>query len=241
MPKPAKPKCIGRVPVKDANRQRVHDEHGNLVTRPCTKWPVAGATVCDSHGGNAPQVRRHALVRAELDSWGLGDSKIDPGEMLLRLVSQAGARVERYSLLLAEAFDAAERLRKSTEHVRVDGDEESAAVQQAREDLDRIFTTGGVGALIGNTYSASNAGSLYATGEQIRGLAMLEAQERDRCANFAAKAVAAGLAERAVRLAERQVELMVAAVEAALDAAGVPTDRRAEAKLAAASHLRLVN
>ena len=34
------------------------------------------------------------------------------------------------------------------------------------------------------------------TGEAIRGLADLEAKERERCANFASKAVAAGLAER---------------------------------------------
>ena len=41
------------------------------------------------------------------------------------------------------------------------------------------------------------------TGEAIRGLADLEAKERERCANFASKAVAAGLAERTVRIAER--------------------------------------
>jgi hypothetical protein len=39
------------------------------------------------------------------------------------------------------------------------------------------------------------------------GLAQLEAQERDRCAGFAAKAVAAGLAERTVRIAEDKVSL----------------------------------
>jgi hypothetical protein len=37
----------------------------------------------------------------------------------------------------------------------------------------------------------------------------LEAKERDRCANFASKAVAVGLAERTVRIAERQGQLIV--------------------------------
>src|SRR4029434_8069392 len=37
----------------------------------------------------------------------------------------------------------------------------------------------------------------------------LEAKGRDRCANFASKAAAAGLAERTVRIAERQGQLMV--------------------------------
>jgi hypothetical protein len=54
------------------------------------------------------------------------------------------------------------------------------------------------------------------TGEAIRGLADLEAKERERCANFASKAVAAGLAERTVRIAERQGQLMVEMVQAVL-------------------------
>jgi hypothetical protein len=54
------------------------------------------------------------------------------------------------------------------------------------------------------------------TGEAIRGLADLEAKKRERCANFASKAVAAGLAERTVRIAERQSQLMVELVQAEL-------------------------
>lgn len=54
-------------------------------------------------------------------------------------------------------------------------------------------------------------------GEYIRGLAQLEAAERDRCANFAAKAVAAGLNERMVRLAERQGDLIAAVLQAVVD------------------------
>jgi hypothetical protein len=53
-------------------------------------------------------------------------------------------------------------------------------------------------------------------GEAIRGLADLEAKERERCANFASKAVAAGLAESTVRIAERQGQLMVEMVQAVL-------------------------
>ncbi len=56
---------------------------------------------------------------------------------------------------------------------------------------------------VGNTYGAAKAISVYVTGEAIRGLADLEGKERERCANFEAKAVAAGLAERTARGAER--------------------------------------
>jgi hypothetical protein len=57
--------------------------------------------------------------------------------------------------------------------------------------------------------AATEDGELYKRGEYIRGLAVLEAQERDRCANFATKAVAAGLAERTGCVAYRQGQLMV--------------------------------
>jgi hypothetical protein len=55
---------------------------------------------------------------------------------------------------------------------------------------------------------------VYITGEAIRGLADLEAKERERCANFATKAIAAGLAERTVRVAELRSSLVRAAASA---------------------------
>jgi hypothetical protein len=78
------------------------------------------------------------------------------------------------------------------------------------------FQHGGVAALVGNTYGGAKDVGVYVTGEAIRGLADLEAKERERCANFGSKAVAAGLAERTVRVAERQGQLMVEMVQAAL-------------------------
>ena len=57
--------------------------------------------------------------------------------------------------------------------------------------------------MVGNTYGAAKDIGVYVTGEAIRGLADLEAKERDRCGSFATKAIAAGLAERIVRVAER--------------------------------------
>jgi hypothetical protein len=86
--------------------------------------------------------------------------------------------------------------------------EDSETAETARRDLDRIFNTGGVAALVRNTYGAARDVGVYVTGEAIRGLADLEAKERERCGNFASKAVAAGLAERTVRIAERQGQLM---------------------------------
>jgi hypothetical protein len=176
----------------------------------CKNKAIPGGTVCRFHGGASPHVASKAAVRAEVFNWGLGDSTVDPGEVLLRLVTQSAARAERYAMLLEEeAYEAAERLKRSFDAGALDIDESKEIAETAREDLDRILHTGGVAALVGNTYGAAKDVGVYVTGEAIRGLADLEAKERERCANFATKAIAAGLAERTVRIAERQGQLMV--------------------------------
>jgi hypothetical protein len=55
-------------------------------------------------GGAAQQVKAKAAVRVELIGWGLGDATVDPGEVLLRLVTQSAAGAERYAMLLEEAY-----------------------------------------------------------------------------------------------------------------------------------------
>jgi hypothetical protein len=87
-----------------------------------------------------------------------------------------------YARLLQEAFDAAERLKEAHEkgtNIEAVGDENADTAETARRDLDRIFDTGGVAALVGNSYGAAKDGGLYVTGEVIRGLADLEAKERE--------------------------------------------------------------
>jgi hypothetical protein len=208
-------KCTKRVKLKDGDGRIKRDENGDAITRPCKAPAIAGAKVCRMHGGAAPQVKARAAVVAEVMRWGLDNTHVDPAETLLKLLSQSAARAEHYSRLLADAYDAAERLKAAHDAQQLvttshgdDEDGEPAAAQQARADLDRIFTTGGVAALVGQTYAAATTGNVYATGEAIRGLAQLEATERDRCARFAKLALDAGIAERQVRLAERQGALI---------------------------------
>ena len=74
------------------------------------------------------------------------------------------------------------------------------------------------------------------TGEAIRGLADLKAKER--CATFAGKAVAAGLAERTVRVAERQGQLMVEMVQAALREVELSPEQASAFKAALARQAR---
>lgn len=237
-----------------ANTQRC-SKHRQRDGEPCRAPAVGGSEppACRKHGGKA-NLKAEVAVRAEVRRWGLTDvDTVDPGEVLLRLVTQSAARAQMYSDLLHEAYEAAERLRTAHEaeallvaepELQWSNDSERprperAGLQQARQDLERIFNVGGVGALVGNTYSDTKSGELYASGEAIRGLAKLEADERERCANFATKAVAAGLAERQVRIAERQAGQLVAVMKAILSRLGLdPGDPRVAEAMGA--ELRLI-
>lgn len=180
--------------------------------QPCSQPPIPGTDRCRFHPGmSVAKARAKGQVVLELRNWGLTDKTVDPGETLLKLVTQSAARVEFYAGLLQRAYAAAERLREAEE--APDGTDLAVT---ARLDLERVLNTGGVAVLIGHTYAGTQTSGVIATGEAIRGLARLEAEERDRCANFATKAVAAGLAERQVRLAERQGELMATVLAAVL-------------------------
>jgi hypothetical protein len=57
-------------------------------------------------------------------------------------------------MLLEEAYEAAERLKQAHDagaEIQPPGDELADTAETARRDLDRIFNTGGVAALVGNT------------------------------------------------------------------------------------------
>jgi hypothetical protein len=221
--------------------------HRNKRGEPCGANVIAGTTGCWRHAGKSmARAKAEGAVVLELRRWGLdGHTELrDAGEVLLKLVTQSAARVEMYSRLLAEAFEAAEQLRQAHAAAGLlladpeaevapgrDGEPEEIgehpALAAARLAVDRVFATGGVAALVGYRFDADRWGRVFAVDEGIRGLARLEAEERDRCAGFAAKAVAAGLAERQVRLAERQGQQMWAVFARVLDALGLSEEQRA--------------
>lgn len=182
--------------------------HGAGSGKPCKAYPVKGATVCAAHGGMAPQVRAKAAVRAELMTWGLDSPTVDPGETLLKLVSQSAARAQRYSQEIEQLVESSPSLHE---------------------------------ALVAETWIPTEDAGSYKAGEYIRGLAVLEAQERDRCAGFCAKAIAAGLAERVVRVAEHQASIAERALIAALDDLGLTGEQRQQALGRLAHHLRLAS
>lgn len=185
------PKCIGH----------------NVRGEPCGRDAIAGGVVCQTHGGQAPKVKAKAAVRAEVMRWGLTDIAADPGEVLLRLVTQSARRADRYA-------------------------EELERIVAEAPSLEEAF--------VGDSYAVVGE-ELQKVGEYLKGMAVLEAQERDRCANFAAKAVAAGLEERMVRLAEQQGALVADVLRKVFDDPdlGLTPEQRRSARKLAARHLRL--
>jgi hypothetical protein len=93
--------------------------------------------------------------------------------------------------------------------------------------LERQYLDKGVAALVGVKVALDADGNAVDLGEYIRGLAELEAAERDRCAKFAKLALDAGIAERQVRLAERQGALVADAIGRILDALGLSEEQLA--------------
>lgn len=80
--------------------------------------------------------------------------------------------------------------------------------------------------LVGLTYTAGRDGVRVETGERARGLAQLEAAERDRVVRFAKTAHDMGIAERHVELEQERASLVTAAFRAALGVLGLlPADR----------------
>lgn len=72
--------------------------------------------------------------------------------------------------------------------------------------------------LIGRTFAAGRDGQRVETGEQVRGLARLEAEWRDRVVRFAKTAHDMGIADAQIELQQAQAELVVSAFLAALAA-----------------------
>lgn len=74
--------------------------------------------------------------------------------------------------------------------------------------------------LVGPTYAAGRDGARVETGEQVRALARLEAEWRDRVVRFAKAAHEMGIAERHIELEQAKAAMVVAAFRAAMEAGG---------------------
>ena len=116
-------------------------------------------------------------------------------------------------------------------------------VQRLGAALDAAIDAAGgdlAAAMVGDAWTVTPDGDRVKVGEYVRGLAQLEADERDRAANFSKLAIAAGIAQRRVAVAEQQAELAERALLAALADAGLPAAQQTAVAGRMAHHLQLL-
>lgn len=177
----------------------------------CGANVTKGTRSCFRHAGVRKELHRSRgemmTVINDLRDWGLRDETVDPGETLLRLVTQSAWRVERYAQEVARLVDEAGTLTE---------------------------------ALTANSYTVTEAGEKIKTGEYIRAMVQLENNERDRCAHYAKTAIAAGLAERQVRLAEQQGAMLATVIRSILGDLQLTPEQQALVGEVVPRHLRAV-
>ncbi|PZR55252.1 hypothetical protein DNL40_02455 [Xylanimonas oleitrophica] len=159
---------------------------------PCTKYPIRGGTHCDTHGGRAPQVKAAAARRAE------------------------AARLEKAAAdLLVEAYgddvpkvDPTEAILRavSWKHAEV------LALRRMVADLEERERVWGV---TKDVQGGKDSGTTFEAKTNIWWAKLGEAERA--LVDFAAKAIAAGVEERKVRLAEQQGDLVSIALRRILD------------------------
>lgn len=202
---------------------------------------VIGGGTCFMHGGKAPQVaaKREARIveweaRREISAWSAmtGRPTVDPGLAVLAALHMSWLRLHVYSGLLEQQLKGEPGvtfLRSSQGGPRV-----------IRGYADDQPAPEGVDGLIGHTYSADKQAGIFASGEAVRALVTLEAQERDRVVRYAKTAHDMGIAEREVRLAERQGQILANVIRGVLNDIDLTQEQMDRAPAAIQRHLRAV-
>ncbi|MFI5729172.1 hypothetical protein ACIA49_03560 [Kribbella sp. NPDC051587] len=200
---------------------------------------VIGGGVCIVHGGRAPRVaakRQERIVtwesQTEITAWSAmtGRPTVEPGSAVLAALHMSWLRLHVYSRLLERQMQS----EPGVTFLRSAGTRPRVAQGYA----DAQPAPGGVQGLIGHTYSADKQAGIFASGEAIRALVTLEAQERDRVVRYAKVAHDMGIAEREVRLAERQGELLAEVINGVLAELNLTPDQMEKAPEAVQRHLR---
>lgn len=177
----------------------------------CHGPAIIGLDACRMHVG-----KRADLARAQgeaISAWSAvaAVATIVPAEAVLGMLQMAWLRVHVYAGLLEQQVSEAQ----------ADGPDDG--------DPFRDGGAPGVGhgaGLIGNTYSGVKDIGIFATGEAIRGLAQLEAAERDRCVKYAKTAHDMGIADRQIKLAEEQGAVLAGVIGRILDALDLSPEQR---------------
>lgn len=177
----------------------------------CHASAVRGTAVCRHHGGQPTQLLK-AKGAAAITAWDAmaGDPNVSSSEVVMRVLQMTWLRVNLLSGLLREQFEAEQAFRASVSP----GSPAMAALTAALGGADDVGPGAG---LIGHTRSAAPGIGTYVTGEALRGLARMEADERERAVKFAKAAHDMGIAEKHLALAEAFTQELAGLIQRILD------------------------
>ncbi|MET8866500.1 hypothetical protein ABZW11_26480 [Nonomuraea sp. NPDC004580] len=172
----------------------------------CHALAIRGTNACKTHGGQKREVLK--AKGAALSAWrATGAQEVTPSEAVMQMLQVSWARFHLYASLLEQQV----------------ADAHSDGGHGLGDDPDL-----GPGAgLIGHTRSGVKDIGIFATGEAARGLTLLEEKERERVVKFAKTAHDMGIADREIRLAEAQGQLIAGAISRILDALELSPSQRA--------------
>jgi hypothetical protein len=175
----------------------------------CHASAIRGTDACRTHAG-----KRTALAKAQgeaVTAWSAlaGNPTVSATDAVLGMLQMSWLRVHLYAQLLEEQVTAAQ-------DTRSDGG-----------GAGRLGDVGPGAGLVGHTVAMAPGVGPYASGEAVRGLAQLEAAERDRCVRFAKTAHDMGIAEHQIRIAEQQGSMLADVIRRVLGALDLTEQQRA--------------
>lgn len=167
----------------------------------CHAIAIDGTPYCRMHAGVSLAVAK-AQGQARITAFSAlgGLPSIEPGYAVLASLHLSWLRLHLYAGLLEEQVAVAGEAAQLMGGNFTDG---AAEDQPSAEH---------VAGLIGHTFAADKGAGIFASGEAVRALVTLEAAERDRVVRFAKTAHDMGIAEREVKLAESQGQLLASVV-----------------------------
>lgn len=172
-------------------------------------------------------VKARGVANAAMSAFAAhGVPNIQPGYAVLSMLQMTWLRLHLYGGLLEAQLEA-----------------QGGTADDVPADLDDVDPQQGdgprTGGLIGHTYAPAKTGDgRIATGEAPRALVVLEAAERDRVVRYAKTAHDMGIAEREVKLAEQQGQLLATVIRNVLGDLDLTPEQQALAPKAIGRHLR---
>jgi len=218
MTNPMRPTANPPRPSFPTQQGRWCDEHKRVECAkrrkgggPCHGPAITGLDRCRMHAGERAEIataKGHAMSAWQAVT---GQQVVSPSDAVLGMLQMSWMRAGLYASLLQQQFTQAQ----AEAEAAAGGDGGDGGGGESR-------ASGAVGVgpgagLIGHSYAASPSVGVYVSGETIRALATLEAQERDRVVRYAKAAHDMGIAEQQVKLAEQQGVLLADVVRRICD------------------------